>query len=118
MAGLTLAGAKPKLEADLKKLLEDALYEAEMSMLNEGADIDLGIAARIKNDIIMPANRKKAQKFAEQAYKPLAQAIYDFVSEIGITLTPKGTLIAPQAPSGALPITGAASTTTQDFTIT
>jgi hypothetical protein len=89
-----------------------------MSLLNEGADIDAGIAARIKNDIIEPANRKKAQKFAENAYKPLAQAIYDFVMEIGITLTPRGTLLAPQAPSGTLPVTGAASTTTKDFTIT
>lgn len=116
MAGLTLQGAKPKLEQDLKKLLEDASYEADMSMLQENGDVDPRIAAKVKKDMDA-ACRKKAQKFAEKAYKPLAQAIYDFVKEIGINLVPKGTLIAPQAPAGALPVTGSASTSTQDITI-
>lgn len=117
MAGKTLIASKPKLETDLKKLLEDASYEAEMTMLGDGKNVDSGVAARVKKDFDTSA-RKKAQKFAEMAYRPLAQAIYDFVMEIGITLIPKGTLIAPQAPAGALPITGSASTMTQDFTIT
>ncbi len=117
MAGLTLEKAKPKLEQDLKKLLEDASYEADMSMLIENSSVDPRIAAKIKKDMDA-ACRKKAQKFAEKAYKPLAQAIYDFVLEIGITLTPKGTLMCPQSPAGMNPITGTASTTTQDFSIT
>ena len=116
MAGLTLQGAKPKLEQDLKKLLEDASYEADMAMLLEDGSVDSRIAAKIKSDMDK-ACRKKAQKFAEKAHKPLAQAIYDFVKEIGINLVPKGTLIAPQAPSGSLPVTGSASTSTQDITI-
>lgn len=115
MAGLTLAGAKPKLEQDIKKLLEDALYEAEMSGVTAG-DADPRIAAMVKTELDK-ASRKKAKKFAEVAYGPMAQAIYSFVLEIGVTLVPKGTLIAPQAPAGALPITGSASTTTQDFII-
>ncbi len=115
MAGLTLNGAKPKLETDLKKLLEDALYESEMTMVN-GCD-EPRIAAKVKQ-VLDKAAREKAKKFAEKAYQPLAKAIYEFVKEIGITLTPKGTLIAPQAPAGALPITGTASTTTQDILIT
>lgn len=116
MAGKTLAASKPKLEQDLKKLLEDACYEAEMSMLMDNGEVDPRIAAKIKLDMDM-ACRKKAQKFAEKAHKPLAQAIYDFVIEIGINLVPKGTLIAPQAPAGSLPVTGSASTSTQDITI-
>lgn len=117
MPGNTLAASKPKLEQDLKRLLEDASYQADMSMLIEDKSVDSRIAAKVKADMDK-ACRKKAKKFAETAYRPLAQAIYDFVSEIGITLTPKGTLIAPQAPTGALPITGSASTTTQDILIT
>lgn len=116
MAGKTLAASKPKLEQDLKKLLEDASYEADMSILIENGSVDPRIATKVKSDMDA-ACRKKAKKFAETAYKPLAQAIYDFVIEIGINLVPKGTLIAPQAPAGTLPITGSASTSTQDITI-
>lgn len=116
MAGQTLAASKPKLEQDIKKLLEDACYEAEMTMINGGSKADPRIVAKIQKDMDA-ASRKKARKFAEKAYKPLAEAIYNFVKEIGINLTPKGTLIAPQAPAGALPITGTASTSTQDIII-
>lgn len=116
MAGLTLQGAKPKLEADLLKLLEDASYEADMSMLLEDSETDPRIAAKIKQDMDI-ACRKKAQTFAQKAYKPLAQAIYDFVKEIGINLSPKGTLLCPQSPAGINPVQGMASTSTQDITI-
>lgn len=116
MAGKTLAASKPKLEQDLKKLLENASYEAELTMILDNSSVDPRIASKIKSDMDK-ACRKKAQKFAEKAYRPLAQAIYDFVVEIGINLVPKGTLIAPQAITGALPITGSASTSTQDITI-
>ncbi|MDE7346045.1 MAG: hypothetical protein K2N48_04790 [Muribaculaceae bacterium] len=115
MAGKTLAASKPKLEQDLKQLLENAFYESEMTAFSAGKG-DPRISAAVKKTMDAGA-RKKAQKFAEKAYKPLAQAIYDFVIEIGINLVPKGTLIAPQAPAGALPITGSASTSTQDITI-
>lgn len=117
MAGKTLAGAKPKLEEDLKKLLEDSFYEAEMTAFNSGGKADPRIIAMV-NQEMNKASRKKAKKFAEEAYKPLAEAIYNFVLEIGIDLIPTGKLIAPQAPSGALPIQGTASTKTSDFIIT
>ena len=116
MAGKTLAGARPKLEKDIKKLLEDSFYEAEMTALDEGGDADPRIIAMVKQEMDK-ASRKKAQKFAEEAYKPLAKAIYEFVLEIGIDLIPTGKLMAPQAPSGTLPVTGTASTTTSDFKI-
>lgn len=117
MAGLTLAAAKPKLETDLKKLLEDSFYEAEMTAFNEGGDADPRIMVMVKQEMDKAAH-KKAKKFADKAYKPLAEAIYKFVLEIGIDLIPTGKLIAPQAPSGSLPITGTASTATSDFKIT
>lgn len=116
MAGKTLAASKPKLEQDLKKLLENASYEADMTMACDKGEADPRISAKLNKDM-SEACRKKAKKFAEEAYKPLAQAIYDFVMEIGINLTPRGTLIAPQAPSGALPVQGVASTSTQDITV-
>lgn len=116
MAGKTLAASKPKLEQDLKKLLYDAFYEAEMSMFNDASSADSRIIASAKQSMTK-ASQDKANKFADKAYKPLAQAIYDFVMEIGINLVPAGTLIAPQAPTGALPITGSASTSTKDITV-
>lgn len=115
MAGKTLAASKPKLEQDLKKLLEDACYESEMTMFNENTDADPRIVATVRNTMDEAAH-KKAKKFAEQAYQPLAQAIYDFVMEIGINLVPKGTLLAPPGIAGG-PVTGSASTSTQDITI-
>lgn len=115
MAGLTLAAAKPKLEQDIKKILEDALYEAEMTTMSEGEEPR--ISAMVKS-LLEQTSKKKAQKFAEQVCTPMAEAIYKFVSEIGITLTPKGTLMAPQSSSGILPVSGTASTTTKDFIIT
>ena len=115
MAGKTLAASKPKLEQDLKKLLEEASYEADIALI-EGGDADPRINATA-NQVLDDAAKKRAKKFAEKAYKPLAQAIYDFVIEIGINLIPKGTLMAPQAPAGTLPITGSASTSTQDITV-
>lgn len=117
MAGKTLAGAKPELESNIKKLLEDAFYEAEMTALDSGGDADPRIMAMVKQEMDK-ASRKKAQKFANEAYKPLAEAIYKFVLEIGIDLIPTGKLMAPQAPSGTLPIVGSASTMTSDFKIT
>lgn len=115
MAGLTLVAAKPKLEQDIKKILEDAMYESEMTTMSDGEEPR--VSAMVKS-LLEQTSRKKAKKFAEQACKPMAEAIYNFVSEIGITLTPKGTLLAPQAPTGVLPISGTASTTTKDFMIT
>ena len=115
MAGKTLAASKPKLEQDIKKLLEDACYESEMTAFATGKG-DPRIVAAVKKSMEQGA-RKKAQKFAEKAYQPLAQAIYDFVMEIGINLSPKGTLLCPQSPAGVNPVTGMASTSTQDITV-
>ena len=115
MAGKTLAASKPKLEQDLKTLLEDSFYESEMTAFSTGKG-DPRISAAVKKTMDEGA-RKKAQKFAEKAYKPLAQAIYDFVMEIGINLVPKGTLLCPQSPAGVQMVTGQASTSTQDITI-
>lgn len=113
---MTLAASLPKFNADLFKSIQDAMYEAYMSSLDKGDNVDPAIAARIRADMEIAA-RKYALTFAKKLAPALADNIYKFVSEIGIILTPKGTLIAPQAPAGALPITGVASTTTKDFTI-
>lgn len=115
MAGLTLGASKPKLEQDIRQILEDAFYEAEMTTKDDGGESRI---TAMVNDLLDKTSRKKAKTFADKAYQPLAQAIYDFVMEIGVTLTPKGTLMAPQATTGILPVTGTASTTTQDIVIT
>lgn len=116
MAGMTLAASLPKLNADLLKCLQDAMYEAYMSMLEKGDNVDPAISATIRADMEIAA-RKYAMTFASKLAPELSKAIHAFVSEIGITLAPKGTLLAPQAVTGVLPITGVASTTTQDITV-
>lgn len=115
MAGLTLQAAKPILEQQLKAILMKAMLDAEMEGVSSGS-ADPAIAAKVQADMLQ-ASTKKAQKFADSAAAQLANAIYSFVSEIGIILAPKGTLQAPQAPAGTLPIVGVASTTTQDITV-
>lgn len=116
MAGKTLLGAKPEFETQLKKAFKQAAYDAFMTTLVDGKNVDPAINASIRKDM-MSAAEKYSDTFSDTIYQPIADAIYKFVLEIGIQLTPKGTLIAPQAPSGSLPITGTASTATSDFIV-
>lgn len=106
----SLAIAKKKFETDLQKLLYDAYYAAECTFLL-GGDADPVIDQRINKDSD-EAFKKKSDTFAKNAAPPLADAIYNYILEMKIDLTPEGTLIAPQAPSGALPVQGISSTMT------
>ena len=116
MAGKTLAASIPQFNADLNRCLNDAMYEAFMTSLGKGDDVDPTISATITADMEIAA-RKYSMKFASVLAPRLADAIYKFVSEIGINLSPKGTLLAPQAISGVLPVTGTASTSTKDIVV-
>jgi hypothetical protein len=94
--GMTLAGAKPKLEQDLYKAFNDA-YMSQFSM-NVEAGKYMGESQKCLEDA--------ADKFAKELSKSMAQAIYDFVKEIGIQATLSGTVISPSGPcTGALPPT-------------
>lgn len=94
-----LISAKPKLEKDIKSAIKDAFREAYMTQFtNQGSGpIDSYMQKQFT---------EAAEKFAEKAstviMRPLAQAIYDFVKEIGIT-TQSGTLISGGPGS---PVTG------------
>ena len=87
-----LSLAKPILE---KKLL-DILYNAYMSQYS--TDPEAGNC----NLEAKKSFEKAASKFAQTAAGPCAQAIYDFVKEIGIQSTVTGTIVAPPMPP-ALP---------------
>lgn len=107
---ITLIGAKPKLEIDLKRILQKAAEEA-FKTANKGDGSDMQIESYVDN-AIKDAAKKFSEKFAEEAYKEMANAIYEFVREIGITMTPsKGTLVA-----GIVPVTGTALIS--DFIVT
>lgn len=97
----TLAGAKPELANDLKDLLQKAAYEALLTGNRPSGD-NPEISANTTK-VMQDAAQRFSDKFAELAYQPMADAIYKFVKEIGITAVPKGTLIAPT--SGG-PVTG------------
>jgi hypothetical protein len=94
--GMTLAGAKPKLQLDLYK----AFYDAYMTQC--GSDPEAGKYNSETNNAMMQA----ADKFANSLSADMAEAIYNFVKEIGIQATVTGTVIAPSGPcTGSLPPT-------------
>lgn len=103
-----LKTAKPILESQLKTILYNAAYEAMTSQMEIG---EADPMMKEKYDAnFREASVKFAQTFSETACKPMAQAIYDFVMQIGITMSPHGTLISPHGP-----VTGAA--TINDFKV-
>lgn len=104
----TLIGAKPKLESDLRRILQKAAEEA-FKTANKGDGSDMQIESYV-NNAIKDAAKRFSEKFAEEAYKEMANAIYEFVKEIGIKATP-GLLMSPHGP-----VTGAIML--NEFTIT
>ena len=91
----TLVGAKPELEQDLKTILQAAAYAAFLTA-NTPAGADEAISSFVTKTMT-DAAQKFSDKFAETAYQPLANAIYKYVKEIGITATPKA-LMSPHVP--------------------
>lgn len=116
MAGKTLIKTLPDFKNQLYNCLKDSMYETWMATLESGDNVDPSITATIQKDMDIAA-KKYSEVFAARLAPPLSQAIYNFIMEIGINLTPKGSLMAPQATTGILPVTGSASTTTQDITV-
>ena len=104
----TLIGARPVLETDLRIILQKAAFEAFMTANVPGGESP-EVSGYVTN-AMTDAATKFSNKFAEEAYKPLANAIYNFVKEIGITAVPT-TLMSPHGP-----VTG--SIKLNEFTIT
>lgn len=93
---MTLVGAKPKLQSDLYK----AFYDAYMTQC--GTDPGAGKYNNEANKVMMD----HADKFANSLSTDMAEAIYNFVKEIGIQATVTGTVIAPSGPcTGNIPPT-------------
>lgn len=97
----TLIGAKPELQEKIRSLLQSSAYEAFMTANQPPADIDPVIAAHVQEST-KDAATKFSNAFAYGASGPFADAIYEFVREIAITMVAKGTLVA-----GTYPVTGA-----------
>lgn len=87
----TLIASKPILEQELKKILYEAFFNQFLSIT------DATISASV-----LQQGHKMANKFAKTASKGAANAIYDFVKSMDITITPNG-MMAPPAPSGTPP---------------
>lgn len=96
----TLIVAKSELALDLKKILRKAAYEAQITCKRDGADKDIQSTLHQKID---EAAMEFAEKFAEVSHKDLSEAIYHFVKEIGVVITPAGSLISATPGS---PVTG------------
>lgn len=90
----TLIASKPILEEELKKLL----YEAYIAQFLNMTDQSL---ASLNAEMAKSAHQM-ANKFAKAASKGAANAIYDFVKSMDITITPTG-MMAPPAPTGVPP---------------
>lgn len=88
-----LETAKPKLQTDIENAIFEAFKEAEMTQCsNDGSILGNAMEAHIQQGA-----SKYAKKAAEIAAPKIAEAIYDFVKEIGITATPT-TLVSPSGP--------------------
>lgn len=93
---MTLAGAKPKLQLDLYK----AFYDAYLTQF--GTDPNAGKY----NGLAQSSITEAADKFANSLSTDMAEAIYNFVKEIGIQAVVTGTVIAPSGPcTGNIPLT-------------
>lgn len=107
-----LISAKPTLQTDIQKLMYDAAREAYLTSQETG-DADPIISKRMKQDQEKAADRF-AKAFSNSCCQPLADAIYKFVKEIGIIMTPSGALISTSIMSPS-PVAGQALMT--DFAI-
>ena len=97
MAGMTLVGAKPILEQELYQ----AFYDAYMTQHDPNEVSEAGKYDSDKES----AMQDMADAFSKSLSKDMAQAIYNFVMEIGIQVTDVSTVIAPSGPcSGAIPM--------------
>lgn len=93
---MTLIAAKPILQQDLYK----AFHDAYMSQFQNNSE-----AGKYNNDS-KKSIEKAADKFSQQLSKDMAQAIYDFVKEIGIEVIIPPTVISPSGPcTGSIPMT-------------
>ena len=98
-----LSTAKPILETKLRQILIDA-YKTQF-VSNSEAGAQTGI---VSSDI-----NKAALNFANKAAPAAADAIYNFVKEIGIMINPSPVVVAPPLPptlpggpcTGIIPIT-------------
>lgn len=99
----TLIASKPKLQADLLKLLQKAAFEAYKTQINSGAAE--GGTQAFMDTKLNAAALKFSQKFAQTAAGPMADAIYNFTKEIGINAVNVSTVVSPVGPCiGAIPM--------------
>ena len=104
--GKTLGVAKTELEQKLKKAFFDAGYSAYMTQYQPNA---IPEAQKYDEDDSLKKLQEKlatdyANELSESLAKDMAEAIYNFVKEIGIQITIPPTVIAPSGPcTGAIP---------------
>lgn len=90
---MPLNTALPILKKQFEIYLETAAFEAFMTTIEVPDDVPSPIGSRIKRDGEKAA-RKFAKKFKDQCANQLAQAIHDYVMQIGIMATAGGSLIS------------------------
>lgn len=110
----SLASAKSSFENDIYNVLKDALYNAYMTQYNdnvveEASKFNIDVQNKMKEVAI-----NFSEEAAKKASKGLADAIYNYIKEMAITINhiPKGTLISP-----AGPVTGTINVSPNEVTI-
>ena len=101
----TLIGSKSKLEKDLNDAFNNAAKEAYMTQFKSNNVAEAGrhdAAAKSKYE---KQAKEYAQTLADELAGKMAQAIYDFVKEIGIQVTIPSSVVAPSGPCwGTIPM--------------
>lgn len=120
--GKSLAGAKVSFVSDLEKALkeamEEAMYEAYMTQFSQSDDKDASNMNQSIQDGLKESAKKfskeAADKFSQKASKSIADAIYNYVKEMTISINHMnpGTLV-----SAAGPVTGLVSILPSEVTI-
>ena len=93
-----LSTAKPILQSQLLQILQNASYEMFMTQFAKNQISEAGKYDGDRENKMKQFASEFSQKFAQEASGPVAQAIYDFVKEIGIQVTIPSSVISPAKP--------------------
>lgn len=106
MAGQTLKVAKLELEQKLRDAFFNAGFNAYMTQHQPNAVSEAQKYDNVGKDQMKKLANDYAEELSKSLAKDMAEAIYNFVKEIGIQVTIPPSVIAPSGPcTGVIPLT-------------
>ena len=101
-----LSVAKIELQNKLKSIIKLAFYNAYMTQNQPNAVSEAQKYDNVGKDQMKKLANDYAEELSKSLAKDMAEAIYNFVKEIGIQVTIPPSVIAPSGPcTGVIPLT-------------